>query len=56
MRSRRVSVNSAIRQAKSLFSPRILKQFSVPVINPFIGVEFEPRQSMKYRGNFDAQA
>lgn len=51
----KISVNSLMRQAKSLFSPAILKfiQLDLPNALPFNGVEFEPRQSMRYRSGFN---
>jgi integrase len=44
-----------MRRARSLFSPKILRhlQLEIPAVNPFDGVEFEPRQSMKYRSRVD---
>ena len=53
----RVSVNSLMRQAKSLFAPAVLKFVSVelPGASPFAGVPFEPRQSMKYRSGFSVE-
>jgi integrase-like protein len=56
-RAARVSVNSLMRQAKSLFAPRVLKFISLelPAASPFAGVPFEPRQSMKYRSGFDVE-
>jgi hypothetical protein len=53
-RAARTSVNSLMRQAKSLFAPRVLKFVSLelPDASPFAGVSFEPRQSMKYRSGF----
>ena len=43
-----------MRRSRSLFSPKILRQLqlSLPSPLPFDGVEFEPRQSMKYRSKF----
>ena len=58
-RSAKVSVNTFLRQARSLFSARILKHLkdiSLPDPLPFAGVEFEPRQSLKYRATFDVKA
>jgi integrase len=54
-RSAKVSVNSYLRQARSLFSPRILKHvdLELPSPLPFEGVEFEPRPSCKYRSSFN---
>jgi integrase len=55
LRKARVSVNSLMRRARSLFSPKILRQIQLPLpsAKPFDGVEFEPRQSMKYRSRID---
>jgi integrase len=58
-RSAKVSVNTFLRQARSLFSPKILKHLadvSLPDPLPFAGVEFEPRQSLKYLATFDVGA
>jgi integrase len=55
-RSASVSVNSFLCRAKCLFSPDTIKHLeSVKLPNPlpFDGIDFEPRQSMKYRSNFD---
>ena len=54
----KISVNSLMRQAKSLFSPAILKfiRLELPTALPFLGVRFEPRQSMRYRSGFDVEA
>jgi integrase len=51
----RISVNSLMRQAKSLFAPAMLKfvTFKGLVPNPFDGVDFEPGQSMRYRSDFN---
>jgi len=56
-RAARNSVNSLLRQAKSLFSPDHLQFLppSVAELNPFKGVSFEPRQSMRYRADFDVE-
>ena len=53
-RSAKVSVNSLIRQAKSLFSPKILKfiNLEMPKHRPFDGVTFESRPSARYRSSF----
>jgi hypothetical protein len=55
LRRARISVNSLMRRARSLFSPKILRhlQVAIPSVKPFAGVEFEPRQSMKYRSRLD---
>ena len=58
-RSAKTSVNTYLRQARSLFSRSIVKHLgdvSLPDPLPFAGVEFEPRQSLKYRATFDVQA
>jgi hypothetical protein len=54
-RSARVSVNSYLRCARSLFSPQILKHIDLelPSPLPFSEVEFEARQNVKYRSEFD---
>ncbi len=56
-RAARVSVNSLMRQAKSLFAPAVLKFVSLELTDtsPFAGVPFEPRQSMKYRSAFSVE-
>jgi integrase len=57
-RSAKTSVNTYLRQARSLFSRTIVKHLvdvSLPDPLPFSGVEFEPRQSLKYRATFDVQ-
>jgi integrase len=58
LRKARISVNSIMRQARSLFSPKMLRHvvLSLPDPLPFAGVEFEPRQSMKYRSEIDIEA
>ena len=58
LRRARISVNSIMRQARSLFSPKMLRHLtlSLPTPFPFAGVEFEPRQSMKYRSEIDIEA
>jgi hypothetical protein len=55
LRKARISVNSLMRRARSLFSPKILShlQLEIPTLNPFDGVEFEPRQSIKYRSRLN---
>ena len=56
-RAARISVNSLMRQAKSLYAPSVLKFVSLelPGVSPFAGVAYEPRPSMKYRSGFDVQ-
>jgi hypothetical protein len=48
-------VNTFLRRSRSLFSRKVLRrlQLSLPSPLPFDGVEFEPRQGMKYRSEFD---
>jgi integrase len=55
LRRTRISANSMLRQARSLFSPKRLRhlQVSLPRPLPFEGVQFEPRQSIKYRSEID---
>jgi len=55
LRKARISVNTFLRRSRSLFSRKVLRQIqlSLPSPLPFDGVEFEPRQSMKYRSEFD---
>lgn len=57
-RQSKVSVNSFLRQARSLFSPKLIRHLNVrlPTPLPFAGVEFEPRQSLKYHSGFDVLA
>jgi len=57
-RSAKTSVNTYLRQARSLFSQKILKHLEgviLPNPLPFSGVEFAPRQSLKYGATFDVQ-
>ena len=55
LRRARISVNSMLRQARGLFSIRRLRHLQLSLSNPlpFDGVDFEPRQSMKYRSEID---
>jgi hypothetical protein len=55
LRKARISVNTLFRRSRSLFSRKVLRQLPLrlPSPLPFDGVEFEPRQSMKYRSNFN---
>jgi hypothetical protein len=55
-RSASISVNSFLRRAKSLFSADVTKHLEsvkLPTPLPFDGIDFEPRQSMRYRSTFD---
>jgi integrase len=58
-RTKRISANSLIRQARSLFSEKMLKfikgiQLPSPV--PFHGCEMFPRESMRYNSTIDLEA
>jgi len=56
--SRRTSCNSTIRQARSLFAPKIVKfidDLKLPALLPFEGVEFFPRQNAKYFSKIDPE-
>jgi integrase len=57
-RSARTSANTILRNARSLFSPKLLKfvRVRLPEPLPFAGVQFEPRSSMRYRSEVDAPA
>jgi len=57
-RAAKISVNSVLRQAASLFAPKRLEFISLPpgYRSPFAGVKLEPRQSCRYRTSFDVQA
>jgi hypothetical protein len=54
-RTARISVNSALRGARNLFSPARLKFIALPAghSSPFANVSLEPRQAMRYRSSFD---
>jgi integrase len=58
-RSARISCNAAIRQARSLFSHKILGFIDaglVPTPLPFSGTRFYPRESMRYQSRIDPAA
>jgi site-specific recombinase XerD len=58
-RSARVSVNSFIRRARSLFGPAMIETLSgivLPDPLPFTGIKLEKRSMPKYRSSFDAKA
>ena len=59
-RSSRISCNSALRQARALFSRQILGFIFdpdlVPSPLPFSSVKFYPRESMKYQSKIDMAA
>ena len=54
-RTARISVNSALRGARSLFSSARVKFITLPqgFTSPFTAVSLEPRQAMTYRSLFD---
>lgn len=54
----KISVNSLLRQAKSLFSKKVLRflNLKLPTPLPFHEVEFEPRQSMRFHSVIDVQS
>ena len=57
-RAARISFNSYVRQAKSLFAPELVKHLyavQLPDLLPFTGIKFEPRQSTFYRSSLDAE-
>jgi len=51
----KIAVNSTLRQARSLFSPKRLAYVQLPegFKSPFDGLKLEARQSMRYRRGFD---
>lgn len=58
-RSAKTTANSTIRKAKSLFSPKVLRFVQESLVippNPFDGVEFFERGSMRYESKIDAAA
>jgi len=57
-RAAKISVNSFLRRAKSLFAPDVIKHLSrvqLPSTLPFDNVNFEPRQSMRYRSTINVE-
>ena len=57
-RQKRISCNSMMRQAKSLFSPELLAHVAMhkPDKLPFDGVAFYGRESMRYNSTVDIEA
>ena len=57
-RQARNSANTFLRNARSLFSPKLLKfvRLNLPEPLPFAGVQFEARSSSRYRSEIDASA
>jgi integrase len=59
LRTAKISVNSLIRRAKSLFTAdcvRHLQRIQLPSPLPFDGVAFEPRVSQRYHSTIDIEA
>jgi integrase len=56
-RTARNSLNSILRQAKSLFSPARTQFLDLPLgfVSPFTGIKPEPRGSMRYASKFDLE-
>jgi integrase len=57
-RRAKITCNSLIRQAKSLFASKLLKHVAMhkPDMSPFDGVAFYKRESMRYRRTVDIEA
>ena len=57
-RAARISCNSTLRAARAIFGRKILKftSASLPEPIPFTGVEFYPRESMRYHSKIDPAA
>jgi integrase len=57
IRSAKISVNSMLKNAASLFAAKRIEHLPNPELipNPFKGVRFEPRQNQEYRGGFSIQ-
>jgi integrase len=59
-RAAKISVNSILARAKSLFAKKIISRVEqvveLPPVRPFSKVEFEPRQSVKYHSEIDLAA
>jgi hypothetical protein len=55
-RAARITVNSILRQARSLFSSKRLQTINATHLqSPFEGVALEPKQSMRYQSNFNIE-
>jgi hypothetical protein len=55
-RAARISANTFLRRAKSLFAPNMIKHLDaarIPTPMPFDGVDFYKRVSIRYHGDFD---
>jgi integrase len=58
LRSAKISVNSMVRRAKSLFAPktvRHLRTIQLPSPLPFDGIEFETKPSQRYHSTIDIE-
>ena len=57
-RRARITCNSLMRQSKSLFASNLLTHLSIDKLNkqPFDGVAFYKRESMRYRSKIDVEA
>jgi integrase len=58
-RAARVSVNTFLREARSLFSPKYIERLetvSLPAPLPFAGIKLEKRSMPKYQSTFDVLA
>ncbi len=58
-RATKTTINSTLRKAKSLFSSKVLKFLNGALVlppNPFAGVEFFERASMRYESKIDTPA
>jgi integrase len=59
LRRAQVTVNSFLRQARSLFSPKMvlphLKEITLPSPLPFSGINFEKEPSLEYKSTLDAK-
>jgi hypothetical protein len=57
-RAAKISVNSIIRGARSLFAPRYIEhlQFAGNFRNPLAAIKLEPRQSMRHQTTFDLES
>jgi integrase len=55
LRSAKISFNSYVRRAKSLFTSKAIKHLSIQPVSPFENISFEARQSMRYRSTIDVE-
>jgi integrase len=52
-RKAKISVNSFLRRAKSLFASKYLQHLPETISNPFAGIKLEKRQNQRYRSTFN---